>query len=224
MLKSPLALLLLTSSALAIEFAQPVPQLLYGRALVSSGGWALAATTCPADVQRCSSVFCCSAGSDCKFVGSEYHCCPKGTDCATVLEASPQCADDSWSLWSKTTKPKGTGYFCCLPGQIGTNTGTCVAGSSNVVATLAASLVSSATGVAGSSSASASTKASSTPSAASTTAASSTGTTTGTTTGTSTSLTTPATPAQTSKSSGGKLALGQVGYIGSLALVMKLVL
>jgi hypothetical protein len=37
------------------------------------------------------------------------------------------CADSSWVLWNTTTADYPIDFFCCLPGQIGTQSGYCVA-------------------------------------------------------------------------------------------------
>jgi hypothetical protein len=118
------------------------PSILFSRNTVSGGGWALRATSCAPTFQLCGhNDMCCPANTDCINSGTGNHCCAPGTICRDLIAASPQCADDSWSLWNSTTAKSGQGYFCCLPGQVGTNTGSCVAGGSNVVQTLSASLV-----------------------------------------------------------------------------------
>jgi hypothetical protein len=67
------------------------------------------------------------------------------SECGAALEASPFCADDSWSLWFATKNPsidnEQYGYFCCLPGQVGLMTADCVESDTVVAATLSASLV-----------------------------------------------------------------------------------
>jgi hypothetical protein len=40
--------------------------------------------------------------------------------------ANTTCADSSWVLWNATTAGYPTDFFCCLPGQLGTDDGSCV--------------------------------------------------------------------------------------------------
>ena len=61
-------------------------------------------------------------------------------DCVSQLEASPVCADNTWSLFNIVNGPydAGKGYFCCQPGQIGLNNGKCVGkGAATATATAA---------------------------------------------------------------------------------------
>jgi hypothetical protein len=51
------------------------------------------------------------------------------SNCLSALQASPACADDSWSLWNATETAFEFGFFCCLPDQAGLNTGACIAAS-----------------------------------------------------------------------------------------------
>jgi hypothetical protein len=116
--------------------------LLLSRNTVSGGGWAQHATSCAPTFKLCThGSTCCPGNTDCVESGTGSHCCASGTTCHDLIVAAPQCADDSWSLWNSTTLPSGQGYFCCLPGQIGTNQESCVAAGSNVVPTLNAHLV-----------------------------------------------------------------------------------
>ncbi|RDL36133.1 uncharacterized protein BP5553_06745 [Venustampulla echinocandica] len=216
MISSSFLLPLLACGVFALQLAQPVPQFFDPRG-VTSGGWSLQATSCPVDNQLCSGSYCCPASMDCVHVSPQNHCCPKGTTCQAIFVASPQCADDGWSLWNKTTVPKGQGYFCCLPGQIGTNSNNCVAGGTPVVATLSAELLSSATGGVDSSStptaSPSNSKSPATPKASTTR------------TGTSETSPTSATSAETSKSAADKLyTLEQVGYIGGFAFLVQMML
>ena len=125
----------------------------------TSGGWGLINPTCSEGTQQCDR-FCCPTTLECEWdPAAGHHCCPtgsyhfeafclslsdvtySGSNCLAAYQASPQCADDSWSLWRVAKSATGAGYFCCLPDQIGTNAGTCVTGNTPVVATLSASLV-----------------------------------------------------------------------------------
>lgn len=129
-------------SALAISASAIEPSLLLSRNTAPGGGWALRATSCAPTFQLCgSNNMCCPGKTDCIYSGTGSFCCAPGTICQSLIVASPQCADNSWSLWNSTTAKSGQGYFCCLPGQVGTNGMTCVAAGSNVVQTLSASLV-----------------------------------------------------------------------------------
>jgi hypothetical protein len=40
--------------------------------------------------------------------------------------SNTSCADNSWTLWNTTTADYPIGFFCCLPGQLGTQDGYCV--------------------------------------------------------------------------------------------------
>ena len=54
-----------------------------------------------------------------------------------AIQAAPFCADSSWVLWNATNL--GTdGYFCCLPGQQGTQSLTCADANTEVVSSLQA--------------------------------------------------------------------------------------
>jgi hypothetical protein len=65
-----------------------------------------------------------------------------GSSCLDALQAEPFCADSAWVLWNATMETVGpTGYFCCLPGQIGTQQFNCDSGAVNVAATLSAQSV-----------------------------------------------------------------------------------
>ncbi|PWI72369.1 hypothetical protein PCL_10992 [Purpureocillium lilacinum] len=55
----------------------------------SFGGFALIADPCPADLT-------------------------KFNNCVAAVNAAPACAADGWVLWKSNT-----GYFCCLPNQVG---------------------------------------------------------------------------------------------------------
>ncbi|EPE25193.1 hypothetical protein GLAREA_11774 [Glarea lozoyensis ATCC 20868] len=221
-----LNIVLLTTSTqiLASQFAEPLPRFLDSRA-DTSGGWALSAPSCPSNVQTCDR-FCCPSSMDCVRVAPQSHCCPKGTTCEAVYKASPQCADDSWSLWNRTDLKKGDGYFCCLPGQIGTNSNNCVAGNTPVVATLSAQLLSSAAG--GPPSASTSV-AKSSKTMATSAGESETGVTSSvsvvSTASQSRTGTPTATPAATSSSSANKIsAMHQIGLLGGFLIMARMLL
>jgi hypothetical protein len=155
MLLSKTILMGADSRVLATQFAEPLPQFLDSRA-DTSGGRALSTPSCPSNVQTCNR-FCCLSSMDCVRVAPQSRCCPKGnlqllsqiglansnagTTCEAVFKASPQCADDFWSLWNRTDLRKSDGYFCCLPRQLGTNSNNCVAGNTPGVASLSAQLV-----------------------------------------------------------------------------------
>jgi hypothetical protein len=51
------------------------------------------------------------------------------SNCLSSLQASPACADDSWSLWNATDSAFEFGFFCCLADQTGLATGSCIAAS-----------------------------------------------------------------------------------------------
>jgi hypothetical protein len=51
------------------------------------------------------------------------------SNCLSSLQASPACADNSWSLWNATDSAFEFGFFCCLPDQAGLATGSCIAAS-----------------------------------------------------------------------------------------------
>jgi hypothetical protein len=51
------------------------------------------------------------------------------SNCLSSLQASPACADDSWSLWNATDSVFEFGFFCCLADQAGLATGSCIAAS-----------------------------------------------------------------------------------------------
>lgn len=67
------------------------------------------------------------------------------TQCTAAFAAVPFCADNSWSLWDAADEAaqenEQSGYFCCLPGQVGLQTGDCVDSNTEVPASLSASLV-----------------------------------------------------------------------------------
>ena len=48
-----------------------------------------------------------------------------GSSCLDTLQANPFCADSSWVLWNATSQEVGSGYFCCLANQIGTQDMAC---------------------------------------------------------------------------------------------------
>ncbi len=67
----------------------------------------------------------------------------KDTQCIPALQSVPFCADNTWSMWSATLdKTDKHGYFCCLPGQVGLQSGDCVVSGTVVVPSLSAVLVS----------------------------------------------------------------------------------
>jgi hypothetical protein len=100
------------------------------------------------------------SGQNCKGYLAGWVCCPNGmystpcherdlklesdTQCSDAFEAEPYCADSSWVLWNVTAGSaieNGAAYFCCLQGQVGSNNIECLAGSTNLIATLAAAKV-----------------------------------------------------------------------------------
>jgi len=68
-------------------------------------------------------------------------CCSNGSSCLDALQAEPFCADSSWVLWNATSQDVGSGYFCCLENQLGTQDMACDSGSSNIPASLAAQMI-----------------------------------------------------------------------------------
>jgi glucan endo-1,3-alpha-glucosidase len=114
-----------------------------------AGGWGLTATVCPNDLDVCGGGWCCPTSLTCVQTGGSVLsniCCPGSklyalplpfsadtlnsvaVNCIAAFTASPTCADDTWSLWDKSTGGiVANGYFCCAPGQAGLLDGTCIA-------------------------------------------------------------------------------------------------
>lgn len=112
------------------------------------------AATCPATAPQCGAAWCCPGTLSCIHTGSEdigEVCCPTGmssldhpyhalqatgytesktsldADCSPTFVTNPVCADSSWTLWNATSDSSdGAGYFCCLQGQVGLQSGLCV--------------------------------------------------------------------------------------------------
>jgi hypothetical protein len=61
-----------------------------------------------------------------------------GSSCLDTLQLDPFCADSSWVLWNATSQDAGSGYFCCLANQIGTQDLSCDSAAANIPATFAA--------------------------------------------------------------------------------------
>jgi len=123
------------------------------RAAYAGGGWGLSTTAsdqsgCPVgttwlDAHGWSNInVCCPNGFTQQSNGdgnAELVCCPNGSACLDGLELEPFCADSTWVLWNATMQTSETvGWFCCLPGQIGTQTFECDSGAANIPATLSA--------------------------------------------------------------------------------------
>jgi len=137
--------LLFLAATVAAQLAQLVPQDLAKRTAVAGGGWSLAQETCPSDAPQCGSSWCCPTELTCMRTGGAdiaEACCPGTTNCVAALQSVPFCADYTWSLWNSTTDTSDAyGYFCCLPGQIGLNSGDCVDAGTVSAATLSAVLI-----------------------------------------------------------------------------------
>ncbi|KAK4094180.1 hypothetical protein Purlil1_1671 [Purpureocillium lilacinum] len=105
-----------TATCLA-DLAFPAAELLVERA-PSFGGFALIADPCPADLTKCNiRGRCCPANTACRDAGAGnagFACCPTVNNCVAAVNAAPACAADGWVLWKSNT-----GYFCCLPNQVG---------------------------------------------------------------------------------------------------------
>ncbi|CAI6335439.1 unnamed protein product [Periconia digitata] len=90
------------------------------------GGWALRVddTTCPKDAPvNCGTgeqLRCCPNGLKCAGEG-DYggnYCCKEGEDCRSESSSTPQCPDQSWTLFGGNgTLEKGG--WCCEPGTNG---------------------------------------------------------------------------------------------------------
>jgi len=101
------------------------------RTALSAGGWALTAPggTCPAGAPVCNSGWCCPSSLTCIEGGSadqDNHCYTRSSDCSSSLQATPACADNSWSLWNATGSAYEFDFFCCLADQAGLATGSCI--------------------------------------------------------------------------------------------------
>jgi hypothetical protein len=120
----------------AVQLAEMVEPQLSPRAEFY-GGYALSATTCPADTTSCgdsSQHGCCTNGQNCITYGYEAFCCPDSKsviqltvflslslqtcsieqNCRSQVEALPICADTSWTLFKYSSN-----YFCCQSSQVG---------------------------------------------------------------------------------------------------------
>lgn len=62
--------------------------------------------------------------------------------CISAFKQIELCADNSWTLWNSTTTEYEGGYFCCLPGEIGLQTGKCIPPESYISSNPSAVLVS----------------------------------------------------------------------------------
>ena len=61
------------------------------------------------------------------------------TSCVDAISAEPFCADSTWVLWNATTGLFApTSYFCCLPGQQGTQNMDCESAATEIVSSLQA--------------------------------------------------------------------------------------
>jgi hypothetical protein len=136
---STLALFLLGTTATASIFAEMVPQTfdLNSRSARTAGGFVLVAATAPPQVTNCGDGWYCPIDTgelQCTARGTDTGnaveaCCPTAgdTNCLPALQKDPLCADSSWVMWNATLQSGfATGYFCCLPGQIGLQTLLCV--------------------------------------------------------------------------------------------------
>jgi len=97
----------------------------------------LDASTCPSGTQGHSDngvYICCPTNyaSQVDAGAASRICCPPGTDCMASFEATPVCADSTWSLWNATIEENGA-YWCCLSGQVGLQSTYSLACSSNNV-------------------------------------------------------------------------------------------
>jgi len=133
------------TGTIATEFAQLVPQDFSKRSVNGGGGWALSESGCPVDAPQCGSSWCCPNSLTCIETGSSgiaEACCPGTTQCIDAIQSAPFCADDSWGLFNATlADDDDSEYFCCLPGQKGTQDGSCVSDETVLVASNSAELV-----------------------------------------------------------------------------------
>jgi len=116
---------------IAINAQLLADRILNKRTALSAGGWALTAPagSCPASATSCDSGWCCPSSLTCTESDSgdiSSLCCPGSSSCVSSLQASPACADNSWSLWNATQSAYQFGYFCCLPLQAGLAVGGCI--------------------------------------------------------------------------------------------------
>jgi len=145
-----LIILLLTATmTTASQLAGHIPQNLEGRSAASAGGWALVlnpTASCPADTASCGLTWCCPSSLTCvngiDNGAIDQGCCPGADQCLSSLISTPLCADTTWTLWNITQGTDEVSFFCCLPGQVGLQTGGCVPNSGTLPPL--ASLISSA--------------------------------------------------------------------------------
>jgi len=114
--------------------ANYVPQLFNERSLRPAGGWAVGLNpdeTCPDPAQSCGPRWCCPSDLVChpkNATDIAAACCPAGINCVSAFQATPYCANSNWSLWNATSDTNDTSaYFCCADGQVGLQTGDCIA-------------------------------------------------------------------------------------------------
>jgi len=126
-----------------VEFGVLVPKQNHARSIPTMGGWSLQANTCPVGTSTCGAAWCVRTRWHAYDLVTQitqklaarlvrhlwlwifYRKLTGGfeTACQTSLQASPVCADSSWSLWN-TTNVDGaasdgyTGYLCCLLGRL----------------------------------------------------------------------------------------------------------
>lgn len=126
LLSTTLGLGLAAANSFPADF---IPQI-FDRDAAPAGGWSLSDTTCPAGAPVCGDAWCCPSSLTCVHTSDAdigEVCCPGTIDCLSAFQASPKCADTTWSLWNSTTDTQDAyGYFCCLPGLIGLQSGDCV--------------------------------------------------------------------------------------------------
>jgi len=84
---------------------------------------------CPNDLDVCFGGTCCPTSLNCVESGAAVAlCCPGTVSCQAPYQASPYCADDTWSLWDMSQGGiNNEGYFCCAPGMVGLLSRACVA-------------------------------------------------------------------------------------------------
>jgi len=117
--------------------ANYIPQLFNERTVRPAGGWAVGLNpdeTCPnliGTAQSCGPRWCCPPDLVChpkNATDIAAACCPAGIDCVSAFQATPYCANANWSLWNATSDSNDTyAYFCCAAGQVGLQTGDCIA-------------------------------------------------------------------------------------------------
>ncbi|KAE9367237.1 hypothetical protein N431DRAFT_445896 [Stipitochalara longipes BDJ] len=122
------------------------------RAPYAGGGWALLISDnnddCPAGTTEMDAGnnfgggphLCCPNGFEQQGTGgiNGITCCPKGSSCLDTLQLNPFCADSFWVLWNSTSEDAGSGYFCCLVNQIGTQDMACDSAAADIPATFTA--------------------------------------------------------------------------------------